>query len=46
MFAAVAEMERKLSVEPTWVGLARATAEGKTLGRLAKTTPEQRTVMA
>jgi putative DNA-invertase from lambdoid prophage Rac len=42
MLAAVAEMERDLIVERTQAGLARAKAEGKTLGRPAKTTPEQR----
>ena len=43
MLAAVAEMERDLLVERTQAGLARAKAEGKTLGRPTKTTPEQRT---
>lgn len=43
MLAAVAEMERDLIVERTQAGLARAKAEGKILGRPAKTTPEQRT---
>lgn len=43
MLAAVAEMERDLIVERTQAGLARAKAEGKTLGRPSKTTPEQRT---
>lgn len=42
MLAAVAEMERDLLVERTQSGLARAKAEGKTLGRRPKTTPEQR----
>lgn len=42
MFAAVAEMERDLLVERTQAGLARAKAEGKTLGRPASTTNEQR----
>ncbi|NGZ88598.1 recombinase family protein [Duganella aceris] len=42
MLASVAEMERDLIVERTQAGLARAKAEGKTLGRPAKTTPEQR----
>ena len=46
MLAAVAEMERDLIVERTQAGLARAKAEGKTLGRPAKTTPEQRIAMA
>ncbi len=43
MLAAVAEMERDLLVERTQAGLQRAKAEGKTLGRPSKTTPEQRT---
>jgi DNA invertase Pin-like site-specific DNA recombinase len=42
MLAAVATMERDLLVERTQSGLARAKAEGKTLGRPSKTTPEQR----
>lgn len=42
MLAAVAEMERDLLVERTQSGLARAKAEGKTLGRPSKTTPSQR----
>lgn len=46
MLAAVAEMERDLIVERTQAGLARAKTEGKTLGRPAKTTPEQRKAMA
>jgi putative DNA-invertase from lambdoid prophage Rac len=45
MLAAVAEMERDLIVERTQAGLARAKAEGKTLGRPTKTTPEQRKAM-
>jgi DNA invertase Pin-like site-specific DNA recombinase len=45
MLAAVAEMERDLLVERTQAGLARAKAEGKTLGRTPKTTPEQREAM-
>lgn len=45
MLAAVAEMERDLIVERTQAGLARAKAEGKTLGRPSKTTPEQRQAM-
>lgn len=45
MLAAVAEMERDLIVERTQAGLARAKAEGKTLGRPTKTTPEQREAM-
>lgn len=43
MLAAVAEMERDVLIERTQAGLARAKAEGKTLGRPSKTTPEQRT---
>jgi putative DNA-invertase from lambdoid prophage Rac len=42
MLAAVAEMERDLLIERTQAGLARAKAEGKTLGRPFKTTPAQR----
>ncbi|WP_229257628.1 recombinase family protein [Duganella callida] len=42
MLAALAEMERDLLLERTAAGLARAKSEGKTLGRPAKTTPEQR----
>lgn len=42
MLAAVAEMERDLLVERTQSGLARAKAEGKTLGRPTRTTDEQR----
>lgn len=42
MLAAVAEMERDLLVERTQSGLARAKAEGKTLGRPTKTTDSQR----
>lgn len=45
MLAAVAEMERDLLVERTQAGLARAKAEGKALGRPARSTPEQRTTM-
>jgi putative DNA-invertase from lambdoid prophage Rac len=45
MLAAVAEMERDLLVERTQSGLARAKAEGKTLGRPALTTDEQRAAM-
>lgn len=44
--AALAEMERDMIVERTQAGLARAKAEGETLGRPAKTTPEQREAMA
>ena len=43
MLAAVAEMERDLLVERTQSGLARAKAEGKTLGRPTKTNESQRT---
>lgn len=46
MLAAVAEMERDLLVERTQSGLARAKAEGKTLGRPSRTTDEQRAAMA
>jgi DNA invertase Pin-like site-specific DNA recombinase len=42
MLAAVAEMERDLLVERTQAGLARAKAEGKTLGRPVKTSDSQR----
>jgi putative DNA-invertase from lambdoid prophage Rac len=35
-------MERDLLIERTQAGLVRAKAEGKTLGRPSKTTPEQR----
>lgn len=42
MLAAVAEMERDLLVERTQAGLARAKAEGKTLGRPRRITLEQR----
>jgi putative DNA-invertase from lambdoid prophage Rac len=45
MLSAVAEMERDLLVERTQAGLARAKAEGKTLGRTPKTTAEQRTTI-
>lgn len=45
MLAAVAEMERDLLVERTQAGLARAKAEGKTLGRPPKTNQMQRTAM-
>ncbi|MGC5829435.1 recombinase family protein [Ralstonia pseudosolanacearum] len=45
MLAAVATMERDLLVERTQSGLARARAEGKTLGRPTKTTPAQREEM-
>lgn len=42
MLAAVAEMERDLLVERTHAGIARARSEGKTIGRPAKTSPQQR----
>jgi putative DNA-invertase from lambdoid prophage Rac len=42
MLAAVAEMERDLLIERTRAGVARARAEGKQIGRPAKTTPAQR----
>lgn len=42
VLAAVADMERDLLVERTQAGLQRAKAEGKTLGRPAKTTEQQR----
>ena len=45
MLAAMAEMERDLLVERTQSGLARAKAEGTTLGRPALTTDEQRAKM-
>jgi putative DNA-invertase from lambdoid prophage Rac len=42
MLSALAEMERDLLVERTQAGLARAKAEGKKLGRKAKTDDAQR----
>ena len=42
MLSALAEMERDLLVERTQAGLARAKAEGKQLGRKAKTDDAQR----
>ena len=45
MLAAVAEMERDLLVERTQSGLARAKAQGKTLGRPVKTTDAERAVI-
>jgi len=45
MLAAVATMERDLLVERTQAGLVRAKAEGKVLGRRAKTTEDQRIEM-
>jgi DNA invertase Pin-like site-specific DNA recombinase len=41
MLAAAAKMERDLLIERIQSGLARAKAEGKTLGRKPKTTHEQ-----
>lgn len=45
MLAAVAEMERDLLVERTQSGLARAKAEGKTLGRPPRTSDLQRAAL-
>lgn len=45
MLTAVAAMERDLLIERTQAGLARAKAEGKTLGRKPKTTEDQRVVI-
>ena len=45
MLAAVAEMERDLLVERTQAGLARAKAQGKTLGRPSKLNDGQRTAL-
>jgi len=45
MLSAVAEMERDLLVERTQAGLARAKAEGKTLGRPSKTNDAQKTAI-
>jgi putative DNA-invertase from lambdoid prophage Rac len=42
MLAAVAELGRDLLVERTQAGLAREKQQGKTLGRPATTTAEQR----
>ena len=42
MLAAVAELERDLLVERTQAGLQQAKQQGKTLGRPATTTAEQR----
>ncbi len=42
MLSALAEMERDLLIERTQAGLARAKAQGKRLGRPAKTNPKQR----
>lgn len=45
VIAAVAEFERDLLVERTQAGLARAKAEGKTLGRPASLTSDQQTAI-
>jgi putative DNA-invertase from lambdoid prophage Rac len=45
MLSAVVEMERDLLIERTDAGLARAKAEGKTLGRIPKTTHSQHVEM-
>jgi len=45
MLAALAEMERDMLVERTQSGLARAKAQGKTLGRPTSTTDNQRAAM-
>lgn len=45
MLGAIAEMERDLLVERTQAGLARAKAEGKTLGRPVSTSNDERTAM-
>lgn len=45
MLAAVADFERALIVERTQAGLIRAKAEGKKLGRPAKTSEQDRAVM-
>lgn len=45
MLISIAEMERDLLVERTQAGLARAKAEGKTLGRKPKTTEDQRVII-
>lgn len=45
MLAAVADFERALIVERTQAGLIRAKAEGKKLGRPAKTSEEDRAVI-
>jgi putative DNA-invertase from lambdoid prophage Rac len=42
IIAAMAEFERDLIIERTQAGQARARAEGKHMGRPAKTTPSQR----
>ena len=41
MLAVVSEMERDMLIERTHTGLVLAKAEGRTLGRTRKTTPEQ-----
>lgn len=45
VLAAVADFERELIIERTQAGQARARAEGKHMGRPAKTTEEQRKVI-
>lgn len=45
MLAAMAEMERDLLIERTQAGLARAKAQGKTLGRPSVTSDKQRQEM-
>jgi putative DNA-invertase from lambdoid prophage Rac len=45
VLAAIADFERELIIERTKAGQARARAEGKHMGRPAKTTPEQRDVI-
>lgn len=45
MLGAIAEMERDLLVERTQLGLARAKAQGKTLGRPVSTSDDQRAAM-
>ena len=45
MLGAIAEMERDLLVERTQSGLARAKAQGKTLGRPVSTSDDQRAAM-
>lgn len=45
VIAAVAEFERDLLIERTQAGLARAKAEGKTLGRKPTLTPQQQSMI-
>ncbi len=45
VLSGVAEMERDLLIERTKAGMERARSQGKTIGRPAKTTPAQRTVI-